>query len=301
MTRQELVRESLKYVEDHLDGALSVQDMALQAGYSPSRFSRIFREAMGMAPMEYVKKRKLIHASQEILKGKKIIDAAIDMGYASHSGFTKAFCQEFGFSPAFLKAMRMHLEEGGGAMNHVFMKQTDLHVTKEELLMQLKQRIAENRIDVGEDEIQAVYDEAVRAYEGKIRYSGDEYVTHPLNVALILADMEVEADCVLAGMLCDVLKKTDRKPEGLKIPQKVRELVVEVGRADAGQKDHPDRNVILIMMAERLHNMRTVEFMDEKTWKKKAAETVEVFLPLAARLGNEKLTAELNDLALKYL
>ena len=83
MTRQELVRESLKYVEDHLDGALSVQDMALQAGYSPSRFSRIFREAMGMAPMEYVKKRKLIHASQEILKGKKIIDAAIDMGYAS--------------------------------------------------------------------------------------------------------------------------------------------------------------------------------------------------------------------------
>ena len=63
MTRQELVRESLKYVEDHLDGALSVQDMALQAGYSPSRFSRIFREAMGMAPMEYVKKRKLIHAS----------------------------------------------------------------------------------------------------------------------------------------------------------------------------------------------------------------------------------------------
>jgi GTP pyrophosphokinase len=55
------------------------------------------------------------------------------------------------------------------------------------------------------------------------------------------------------------------------------------------------------MMAERLHNMRTVEFMDEKTWKKKAAETVEVFLPLAARLGNEKLTAELNDLALKYL
>jgi len=59
--------------------------------------------------------------------------------------------------------------------------------------------------------------------------------------------------------------------------------------------------VLLVTLAERLHNMRTIEYMDKSTRQKKAEETLEVFLPMAARLGNEKLTAELNDLALTYL
>lgn len=301
MTRQELVKKSLKYMENHLDGSLSVQDIAKEAGYSLSHFSRVFRDAVGMPPMEYVKKRKLIYASQEILNGRKIIDAAMDMGYTSHSGFTKAFCHEFGFSPAFLKAMKMHLEEGGGAMNHVFMKQTDPHMTKEELLARLKKNVTENQINLSEKEIQAVYDEAVRVYEGKTRYSGDEYVTHPLCVAVILADMEAEPDCVLAGMMCDVLKKTNAEPGSLRIPKRVKELVLKVNNAESGTGEQPNRDVLLVTLAERLHNMRSIEYMDKSTRQKKAEETLEVFLPMAARLGNEKLTAELNDLALTYL
>lgn len=279
MRKEDLVKRSLRYMEDHLDENLSVEIIARHGGYSVSRFSRIFRESMGMPVMEYVKRRRLIRASQEILEGQRIIHAAMNWGYGSRSGFTKAFCQEFGFSPVLLKAMRMHLEEGGSGMDHVFMGQEEVPMTKEELLGRLKEVVRENQIQLEEKEIQAVYAETVRAYEGKMRYSGDEYVTHPLWVSVILAHMEAEPCCILAGMMCDVLKKTDTDPEALKLPEEVRRLVIKVNQAEKEKLAGQERDVLLVILAERLHNMRTIEHMDEKARKKKAEETLECFFP----------------------
>ncbi len=294
------MRKSLNYIEKHISGKLSVEDISGYVGYSEYHFSRIFKEFMGVSVMEYVKKRKLIFASEEILRGRKIIEVAVDCGYDSHSGFTRAFCREFGFYPALLKAITIHLE-GGNGMEHVFMEKAGLHMSKEELLAKVKTAVLENGISLEEGQIDAMYKKAVSAYEGMKRYSGEEYVTHPLHVALILACMEAEPDCILAGMMCDVLKKTDTDLEKLCLPTQVKTLVLGTNREIEGSQEQTDKKVVLIKMAERLHNMRTIEFMDEESRRKKAVETLELFLPVAAKLGNEKLTAELNDLALKCL
>ncbi|MCI8516304.1 MAG: HD domain-containing protein [Hungatella sp.] len=301
MRREVLVRDSLDFIERHIREPLSVEIISCHAGYSPYYFSRMFRRHMGVSVMEYVTRRKLIRASGYILEGSKIIDAAMSCGYGSHSGFTRAFSREFGFSPALLKAMELRLREGERGMEHVFMRQRDVHMTKEELVKALVETVEENRISLDREEIRQVYGCADRAYEGKKRYSGDEYVTHPLHVAVLLAEMEAEPEVILSGMLCDVFKKTNTLPSQLEVPEKVKELVKDVHEADEKNMAEWKEAVFLVKLAERLHNMRTVEYMEREIRRAKARETIEVFLPAAAALGNEKLAAELNDLALMYM
>lgn len=81
---------------------------------------------MNMTVMEYVNKRRLIRASEDIVSGEKVIDAAMKYGWQSHSGFTRAFTKEFHFSPSLLKAMlyEMSVLQGGNGMNHVFLEAT---------------------------------------------------------------------------------------------------------------------------------------------------------------------------------
>lgn len=301
MRREVLVSDSLDFIEKHIGEPLSVEVISRHAGYSPYYFSRMFHEHMGVSVMEYVTKRKLILASWHILEGSRVIDAAMDCGYGSHSGFTRAFSREFGFSPALLKAMKLRLQEGEMGMEHVFMRQRDVHLTKEELLKELLQTVEENQIPLDREEVWQVYRCADQAYEGKKRYSGDEYVTHPLHVAILLAEMEAEPEVILAGMLCDVCKKTKTAPAQLEIPEKVKELVGKIHEAGEENMAEWKEEVFLVKLAERLHNMRTVEYMDQEIRRIKAKETIEVFLPAAAALGNEKLAAELNDLALRYM
>lgn len=136
--------------------------------------------------MEYVKRRRLIMVSEEILKGHKIIDAALCCGWSSHSGFTKAFKQEFGFAPAFLKIMALQSNIGGNAVRHVFMNNTESCKGKEELFELLKTEM--NGMGMREHrELDQAYGFACRAYEELKRYSGSEYITHPLNVAIIFS------------------------------------------------------------------------------------------------------------------
>jgi len=110
--------------------------------------------------MEYVKERRLIKASEEIANGKKIIDAALEYGYESHSGFTKAFKNKFGFSPALLRALSFQISCLGGNynMSHVFMKNIDIHATKEELYELLKTAINKNMLKYGQDKIKKAYE-----------------------------------------------------------------------------------------------------------------------------------------------
>lgn len=301
-----IVINSLKYIENNLRSHLTAEDIAKEAGYSLFHFSRIFKKQMGSSIMEYVKDRRLIKASEEIVNGRKIIDAALDYDYQTHSGFTKAFKNKFGFSPALLRAFHFQINCLGGNdnMSHVFMKSTNIHTTKEELYEILKDTIKGNMLQYDIKKIKAAYDFACEKHEGEKRYCGDDYVTHPINVAIILAEMGADEDTVVAGLLHDInLKRPDVDMNELinKFSKRVATIVMDTKKIRQICNEVKDESVIMVALADRLHNMRTIDFVDKAKWKMHAKETLDLFLPIAARINNEKITAELNDLSLKYI
>lgn len=305
MESKDVIMKSLRFIEDNLEVQLNIVDIASYLGYSEYHFSRMFKCQMEVSVMEYVKRRKLIKASDGIIKGEKIIDVAFRYGWLSHSGFTKAFKQEFGISPVLLKAMIMQIDcLGGNTMNHVFMGQTEEHATKEQLYEMLKEACAKNESTIDEKKLEKVYEAACIFYAGKTRYSGDAYITHTLNVAIILTQMEANENVICAGLLCDVLQKTEISVEALKskVPGDVANIVIRLKEFNAKQINIiEDEEVVMVKLAERLHNMRTIEFMDEKIKVIKAKETIDLFLPIARKMGNQKLIEEMNDLAIKYI
>ena len=136
--------ELLRYIEDHIHENLTVKHLAEQTGYSVSYFSRWFREAMKMPPKEYIIRRKLIRASEDIILGKKIIDTAFQYGWESHAGFTKAFKQEFGISPSLLRMMLAEITQLGGSMEHVFLESPKQGTKKEKLFQILENKMKAN-------------------------------------------------------------------------------------------------------------------------------------------------------------
>lgn len=296
---------SLKYIEENINEPITAEDIAKNAGYSLYYFSRIFKNQMGLSIMEYVKERRLIKASEKISNGKKIIDVALDYCYQSHSGFTKAFKNKFGFSPALLRAFSFQIDFLGGNcnMSHVFMKKIAVHATKDELYELLIKTINENMLEYDQEKIRKAYEFACVAHNGKKRYSGDDYVTHPINVAILLSEMEASEETVMAGLLHDIiLEKTNMSLEKVKKEFSDRIVKIIKGVTEFNKnEDVTDESVIMVKLADRLHNMRTIEFIDEVRWKEKAKETLDIFSPIAAKLNNEKVIAELNDLSVKYI
>ncbi|WP_033168694.1 AraC family transcriptional regulator [Clostridium sp. KNHs205] len=306
METKQLIIKSLMYIENNLSEPIDLETIAGNMSYSSYHFSRLFKSHIGISVMDYVKQRKLIKASNDILNGAKIIDVAINNGYETHSGFTKSFKNEFGFSPSLLRAVKLQIEyfKGGYAMNHVFMKQTDIHATKEELYEILIQDIKERKLGYSFERIENGYVFACETYEGMKRYSGDEYITHPLNVAIILVEMEVEEDIVIAGLLCDAMLKDNLSEEKIvhQTTDKVKDILMQAKHFNSIDIDDiMMEEVVLLKLAERLHNMRTVEYMDEMERKEKAEETLKLFMPICNKIGDSKLKSELNDLALKYM
>lgn len=157
----------------------------------------------------------------------------------------------------------------------------------------LKDTVAQNSIEIDDRILNDVYLVACKAYEGKRRYSGEEYVTHPLNVAILLAELGAESDIVMAGLFCDVKTKGNNNNLEKELPTNVWNIVKLL------EEDGHD-DTIVIKLAERLHNMRTIEFIDDSKKAKKIKETIEIYLPLARRINNQKLIDEFNDLTMKY-
>lgn len=297
--------KSLEYIEKNINEVIRAEDVAGNAGYSLYYFSRMFKKQMGLSIMEYVKERRLIKASEEISNGKKIIDVAFDYGYQSHSGFTKAFKNKFHFSPALLRAFRFQINCLGGNcnMSHVFMNNTNVHATKEELYEVLVKTINENRLEYDQEKIKKAYELACLAHNGKKRYSGDDYATHPINVAILLSEMEASEEAVIAGLLHDIIsEKTSLSLEEVKkeFCERIVNIIKGVTEFNANM-GITDEDIIIVKLADRLHNMRTIEFMDGTRWKEKAKETLDIFSPIAAKLNNKKVMAELNDLSVKYI
>ena len=169
--------------------------------------------------------------------------------------------------------------------------------------------------------IERAYHVASKQHEGQMRKSGEPYIVHPLCVAIILSDLEMDKETIAAGILHDVVEDTGMTDEKLRddFGEEVEQLVNGVTKL--GQLDYDadkievqaenlrkmflamarDIRVIIIKLADRLHNMRTLQYMSAKKQKEKARETMDIYAPLAQRLGISKIKVELDDLALKYL
>ena len=168
--------------------------------------------------------------------------------------------------------------------------------------------------------IEKAYKLAVEAHGEQRRKSGEPYIIHPLWVAIILADLEMDKETIAAGMLHDVVEDTKfteediRKEFGAEVALLV-DGVTKLGRLSYSsdklevQAENlrkmflamaKDIRVIIIKLADRLHNMRTLQFMTPAKQKEKAKETMDIYAPIAQRLGISKIKTELDDLALKY-
>ena len=179
-------------------------------------------------------------------------------------------------------------------MDSIFVKNMQVGTSKEVLFEQLKKNIEDNKIDILEEKLVRYYRLACEAYNGVRRYSGEEYVTHTLNVATILAECEASAEQVLAGLFCDVLKKGNYSKIAKEIDENINKIILKL------DTEMVPEDIQIIKIAERLHNMRTIEYMDISKRVGKAKETLDKYMPIARKIGNQKLIDELNDLALKY-
>ena len=170
--------------------------------------------------------------------------------------------------------------------------------------------------------IQKASDYAMAHHEGQFRKSGEPYYTHLVNVAYILASLHVGPSTIAAGFLHDVIEDTDVTKAELEkdFSPEIAELVesvTKIGALKLQQKDDPeyqaknhrklfiamakDIRVILIKLADRLHNMRTLEFQSEESQRRIAQETLDVYAPIAHRLGLSAIKNELEDLCFFYL
>jgi GTP pyrophosphokinase len=170
------------------------------------------------------------------------------------------------------------------------------------------------------DLLRRAYVFSAREHKGQTRSSGEPYLTHPLSVANILADLKLDMTCVVAGLLHDVLEDTLTTREVLeqyfgRDIAHVVEGLTKIARISFNSKEQQqaesfrkmmlamvdDIRVVLVKLADRLHNMRTLEHLSPRQQERIARETLEIYAPIANRLGMAKVKNELEDLALRYL
>jgi GTP pyrophosphokinase len=167
--------------------------------------------------------------------------------------------------------------------------------------------------------IERAYIYSARVHEGQVRLSGEPYLSHPLEVAGILADMKLDPESVTAGILHDVIEDTAATPEEIKdiFGPEVLHIVLGVsklsslsfGTSEARQAESirkmflamaDDIRVILIKLADRLHNMRTLQYHSPEKRREIAQETIDIYAPIASRLGIYRIKNELEETSFKY-
>lgn len=206
--------------------------------------------------------------------------------------------------------------------NHGVIPKEEEHATPEELYARLIDKI--KKYHPSADELQIIkkaYTFAKKAHGDQKRKSGEAYIIHPLHTALILADLELDKESIMAGLLHDVMEDTSVTREIMvrEFGEEVTDLVDGVTKLtkldyDVDKVEEQAENlrkmflamakdirVILIKLADRLHNMRTLMYMTPEKQKEKSRETMDIYAPIADRLGISKIKIELDDLALRYL
>ncbi|HET8796768.1 MAG TPA: bifunctional (p)ppGpp synthetase/guanosine-3',5'-bis(diphosphate) 3'-pyrophosphohydrolase, partial [Thermoanaerobaculia bacterium] len=181
-------------------------------------------------------------------------------------------------------------------------------------------KVEQYKPDFDEELLQKAYIFSAREHKGQVRSSGEPYLIHPLNVAYILADMRLDETSIAVGLLHDVIEDTLTTKETLEqlFGDQVAELVdgvTKISRYAYVSKEEQqaetfrkmllamvsDLRVVLVKLADRLHNMRTLQFLPEEKRIAVAKETMEIYAPIANRLGMGAVKAELEDLALRHL
>ena len=206
--------------------------------------------------------------------------------------------------------------------NHGVIPKEEEHATPEELYSRLIDKIKRYHPSSGDlSAIDKAYNFAKKSHGDQKRKSGEPYIIHPIHTALILADLELDKESIMAGLLHDVMEDTKVTREQMisEFGEEVTDLVDGVTKltkldydADKVEKQAEnlrkmflamakDIRVILIKLADRLHNMRTLQYMTPEKQKEKSKETMEIYAPIADRLGISKIKIELDDLALRYL
>ena len=193
-------------------------------------------------------------------------------------------------------------------------------VTVEERYEHLEKTIRGYNISADFEQIRSAYAYAREHHGAQLRRDGTPYITHPLQVAQIVAEMRLDSESIIAALLHDCIEDTDSTYEDIakRFGVTVADVVdgvtkltrVKYSTMEEEQMENlrkmlfamsRDIRVILIKIADRLHNMRTMEYQTPAKQKKKAFETMEIYAPIAHRLGMQKMKWELEDLSLKYL
>ena len=189
------------------------------------------------------------------------------------------------------------------------------NITLQDLLNKLNE-YNPNEIEI----VKKAYEYAANLHSGQTRQSGEPYICHPLNVAYILAEMHADRDTICAGLLHDTLEDTNTTKEDIShdFNQNIANLVDGVTKLSkmnfSSKQDQnyantrkiitgitEDVRIIIIKLADRLHNMRTLQFKSEFKQKENSIETMEIFVPLAYYIGAYRIKSGLEDLSLKYL
>ena len=197
---------------------------------------------------------------------------------------------------------------------------SEINGSIKEFFNELKEKIRKYNPSCDFRMLDDVFEFSSMAHTGQNRISGEPYVIHPLHVAHILADIELDIETIAAGILHDVVEDTDYSYEDIKgrfgeTTALLVEGVTKLGRIEYSTKEEQqienfrkmflamakDIRVVLIKLADRLHNMRTLKNMSEEKQRDKARETMEIYAPLAHRLGMSRIKWELEDLSLLYL
>src|SRR6201997_1085232 len=179
--------------------------------------------------------------------------------------------------------------------------------------------VRENRPSDDTEIIRKAWQFCLEHHNGQLRASGEPYVLHPLEVAIVLAEMKLDSTAIAAGLLHDAVEDTPVTTEDIvaKFGEQVAHIVEGVTKIDkiqfANREDRQAENVrkmllamvsdvrvVLIKLADRLHNMRTLQHLSPERQRSIARETLDIYAPLAHRLGMGKVRGELEDLAFRY-
>ena len=190
----------------------------------------------------------------------------------------------------------------------------------DDMFEELKTKISKTMNAEDVDTVERAYDIAKKAHEGQFRYSGEPYIIHPIAVASILYDLGMDSESMAAALLHDVVEDTSMTYDDVKrdFGEDVATLVegvTKLGKVPIYTKEEQqaenvrkmlmamskDIRVIIIKLADRLHNMRTLSYMKPHKRREKAQETIEIYAPIAHRLGIRGVKEELEDLAISYL